>query len=66
MLRNRIGWYASRASLPDAALARRAGLSRAHLNRLKNGRAVPRVGTAIALARALHLAVSQLYQIRRA
>jgi DNA-binding XRE family transcriptional regulator len=66
LLHNRISWFAAQAGLPDAAVAARAGVSRAHLNRIKNGRAVPRVGTAIALARALHVKVAQLYQLRRA
>ena len=65
LLQNRISWYAARAGLGDAAVAARAGMSRAHLNRIKNGRAMPRVGTAIALARALHVRVAQLYQLRR-
>jgi DNA-binding XRE family transcriptional regulator len=65
ILRNRIGWFASRAGLADEVLAARAGMSRAHLNRVKNGRVVPRVGTAIAVARALDVRVSQLYELRQ-
>ena len=64
ILRNHIGWFASRAGLADEGLAERAGMSRAHLNRIKNGRVVPRVGTAIAVARALEVRVSQLYELQ--
>jgi putative transcriptional regulator len=66
LLQNRIGWYAAHAGLADEALALRAGLSRSHLNRIKNGRVIPRVDTAIAVARALHVRVDQLYYFRRA
>jgi len=37
----------------DAALAAGAGLDRAHVNQVKNGRALPTVATALAIARAL-------------
>lgn len=62
-LRNRIPWYAARAGLDDAALAARAGMTRTHLNRVKNGRAIPRVDTALAIARALRVTVAQLYRL---
>jgi transcriptional regulator with XRE-family HTH domain len=65
LLQNRIGWHAARAGLADEALAVRAGISRSHLNRIKNGRAIPRVGTAIAIAAALGVPVAQLYLVRR-
>ena len=42
----------------DAELAARAGLDRAHLNQLKNGRALPTVATALAIADALGLPVA--------
>jgi transcriptional regulator with XRE-family HTH domain len=58
---NRIGWFAARAGLADGALAVRARLSRAQLNRIKNRRAIPRIDTAIAIARALGVSVEQLY-----
>lgn len=65
LLRNRIGWHAAQAELSDDILASRAGISRSHLNRIKNGRAIPRVGTAITIARALGVSVAQLYLMRR-
>lgn len=60
-LPNRIGPLAYRLGLDDGALARTAGLSRAHLNRIKNGHVTPRVDTAIALARALGTTVRRLF-----
>jgi transcriptional regulator with XRE-family HTH domain len=42
----------------DAALATRAGLDRAHVNQVKNGRALPTVATALAIARALGVPVA--------
>lgn len=63
LVRNRIGWHAARAGLADGELAARAQISRAHLNRIKNGRVMPRVDTALAIARALRLRVHQLYHL---
>ena len=37
----------------DGELAALAGLDRAHVNQVKNGRALPTVATALAIARAL-------------
>ncbi len=45
----------------DAELAARAGLDRAHVNQLKNGRALPTVATALALARALGVPVATVF-----
>lgn len=47
--------------LTDEVLARRAGVSRAHLNRIRNGHAIPRVGTAIAIAQALGCRVREAF-----
>ena len=45
----------------DAQLATRAGLDRAHVNQVKNGRTLPTIGTALAIARALNLAVTTVF-----
>lgn len=45
----------------DTDLAERAGLDRAHVNQIKNGRALPTVATALALARALGLPVATVF-----
>lgn len=45
----------------QAELARRAGLSRAAVSAVETGRVVPSVAAALSLARALHLAVEELW-----
>ena len=45
----------------DARLATRAGIDRAHCNQVKNGRALPTVGTALAIARALGVPVAVVF-----
>jgi transcriptional regulator with XRE-family HTH domain len=45
----------------DVELAARAGLDRAHVNQLKNGRALPTIATALALARALGIDVASIF-----
>jgi putative transcriptional regulator len=45
----------------DVELAARTGLDRAHLNQVKNGRAMPTVATALALARALEIDVATIF-----
>jgi transcriptional regulator with XRE-family HTH domain len=51
--RTGLGPILAERRLSDVELAQAAGLDRAHVNRLKNGRARPSVGTALAIARAL-------------
>jgi DNA-binding XRE family transcriptional regulator len=63
-LQNEIGRLAHRLGMSDGAVARAAGLSRAHLNRIKNGRVVPRVDAAIAVARALGTPVRRVFRLR--
>lgn len=50
----------------EEQLARAAGLDRAHLNRIKNGRARPTIGTALAIARALAVPVAIAFPASRA
>ena len=45
----------------DARLAARAGLDRAHVNQVKNGRLLPTVATALAIARALGLPIAVVF-----
>ena len=47
----------------DGVLARRAGLHRAHVNEIKNGRVRPTVATALAIARALGLEVERVFPV---
>jgi DNA-binding XRE family transcriptional regulator len=51
------------ARLTDAELAARAGVSRAHINRIRNGRATPRLDTAVALAHGLGCRVRDLFYL---
>ena len=45
----------------DGELASRAALDRAHVNQLKNGRALPTVATALAIAGALGVALEAVF-----
>jgi len=51
--RNAVAHLLAERGWTDAALAAGAGLDRAHVNQVKNGRALPTVATALAIARAL-------------
>jgi transcriptional regulator with XRE-family HTH domain len=57
-MRNAIGPLLADRGWSDGTLAARARLDRAHVNQLKNGRAAPTVATALAIARALGVAVA--------
>ena len=59
--RNALRGSSPRAAGPTVALAARAGLDRAHVNQLKNGRALPTVATALAIARALGVPVAVVF-----
>ena len=63
-LGNRLTRLAYRADLTDRELARRAGISRAQLNKIRNGHAIPRVRTAMALAAALRRRVAEVFYLR--
>lgn len=52
-------------ALTDVELAARAKVSRAQLNRIRNGRVVPRVDTAVAIARALGCRVRDVFYLDR-
>jgi len=59
--RNALGRVLATRGWSDVELAARAGLDRAHVNQVKNGRAMPTVATALALARALGVDVSTIF-----
>ncbi len=61
LTRPALGPLCARRGWSDVDLAARAGLDRAHVNQLKNGRAIPTVATALALARALEVPVAALF-----
>jgi len=60
-MRNTIARLAAARGWTDATLAARAGLDRAHVNQVKNGRALPTVATALAIARALGVPVAEAF-----
>jgi transcriptional regulator with XRE-family HTH domain len=63
-LGNRLGRLAYRKALSDAKVATRAGVSRAQVNRIRNARVIPRVGTAIALAAAIGCRVREAFYLK--
>lgn len=65
LFRRHITWHVARSGLTDAQVAARAGITRSHFNRIKNGRAIPRIDTALAIARALDVKVVDLYREAR-
>ena len=61
LIRNTLVRLLAERGWTDAELAARAGLDRAHLNQVKNGRALPTVATALVLARALNVPVATIF-----
>jgi len=59
--RNTLSRVLARRAWSDAELAARAGLSRAHVNRLKNRRIRPTLRDALLVSRALGLEVEALF-----
>ena len=59
--RTGLGPLLAERRLSDVSFARDAGLDRAHVNRLKNGRTLPSVGTALAVAAALEVDVATVF-----
>jgi transcriptional regulator with XRE-family HTH domain len=57
-MRNAVSRLLDGRGWTDGQLATRAGLDRAHVNQVKNGRAEPTVATALAIARALRVPVA--------
>jgi transcriptional regulator with XRE-family HTH domain len=60
-MRNAVARLAALRGWTDAELAARARLDRAHVNQVKNGRALPTVATALAIARALGVPVAEAF-----
>ena len=61
MRRNTLSAVLAARGWSDGELASRAALDRAHVNQLKNGRALPTVATALAIAGALGVAVDAVF-----
>jgi transcriptional regulator with XRE-family HTH domain len=60
-MRNAIGRLLAAHGWTDTELARRSRLDRAHVNQVKNGRALPTVATALAISRALGVPVAAAF-----
>ena len=60
-MRNAVSRLLDGRGWTDGQLAARAGLDRAHVNQLKNGRALPTVATALAIARALRVPLAAVF-----
>jgi transcriptional regulator with XRE-family HTH domain len=58
MTRNAVAQLLAERGWTDGRLAARAHLDRAHVNQVKNGRALPRIATALAIARALGVPIT--------
>ena len=61
MMRNAVARLLTARDWSDAELAARAGVGRAHVNQVKNGRVLPTVATALALAHALGVPVATAF-----
>jgi transcriptional regulator with XRE-family HTH domain len=62
-MRNEIGRILYARNLREHDLARRAGLTESHLNRIKNGRAIPSLKTALRICAALDLPVEGVFRL---
>ena len=60
-MRNALSRLLALRGWSDLELAARAGLDRAYVNQVKNGRALPTVATALAVARALGVRVAVVF-----
>jgi len=62
-LRNSIGRWLAWRGWSDRDLAMRAGLSRAHVNRIKNGRARPTTRDALLISSALEAPIEEVFHL---
>jgi len=62
-MRNDLGRILYARNLREHDLARRAGLTQSHLNRIKNGRVVPSLETALRICAALDLCVDDVFHL---
>ena len=63
-IENHVTRLAYTQNLTDVVLSARAGITRAQLNRIRNGRVIPRADTAIAIAAALGRRVKDVFVLR--
>ncbi len=62
-MRNDLGRILYARNLREHDLARRAGLTESHLNRIKNGRVIPSLVTALRISAALGLPVEGVFHL---
>jgi transcriptional regulator with XRE-family HTH domain len=62
-MRNDLGRILYARNLREHDVARRAGLTQSHLNRIKNGRVVPSLETALRICAALGLPVDAVFRL---
>ena len=62
-VRNHVGRHLVQRGWSDVELARRTGLSRAHLNRLRNRRVRPTLRDGLLISAALGVAVEALFEL---
>ncbi len=62
-MRNDLGRVLYARNLREHDLARRTGLTESHLNRIKNGRAMPSLETALRICAALDLPVESVFHL---
>jgi DNA-binding XRE family transcriptional regulator len=62
-VRNDIGRILYTRNLREHDLARRAGVTESHLNRIKNGRVMPSLETALRICAALELPVESVFRL---
>jgi transcriptional regulator with XRE-family HTH domain len=65
-MRNDLGRVLYARNLREHELARRTGLTESHLNRIKNGRAMPSLETALRICAALGLPVESVFHLENA
>ena len=64
-MQNELGRILYARNLREHDLARRTGLTQGHLNRIKNGRVVPSLKTALRICAALDLPVDEVFRLDR-
>lgn len=62
-MQNQLGRILYARNLREHDLARRAGLTESHLNRIKNGRVIPSLETALRICAALDLPVEGVFRL---
>ena len=62
-MQNELGRILYVRNLREHDLARRAGLTQSHLNRIKNGRVVPSLETALRICAALEVSVDEVFRL---